>query len=63
MIVNGHSDFALHVYRERVIHSREDIYTNYVEKLKKGQINLEIVQVGCDFLNWQGIDWNNPQII
>ena len=59
--VNSHSDYAIHAYRERLLHNRDALKEDYLPLLKKGGVKLEIIQVSCDFFTFQGLDLNDPR--
>jgi membrane dipeptidase len=59
--VNSHSDYAIHAYRERFLHNRDALKEDYLPQLKRGGVNLEVIQVSCDFFTFQGLDLNDPR--
>lgn len=59
--VNSHSDYAIQAYRERLLRNRDALKEDYLPLLKKGGVNLEVIQVACDFFTFQGLDLNDPR--
>jgi len=59
--VNSHSDYAIQAYRERLLRNRDALKEDYLPQLKKGGVNLEVIQVACDFFTFQGLDLNDPR--
>jgi membrane dipeptidase len=59
--VNSHSDYAIQAYRERLLRNRDALKEDYLPQLKKGGVNLEVIQISCDFFTFQGLDLNDPR--
>lgn len=63
MKINCHSDYGLHAYRERLCASKDVLNSDYIPQLRANHIQVEVLQVACDFLNWRGINWNDPLVV
>jgi membrane dipeptidase len=61
--VNSHSDYAIQAYRERLLRNRDALKEDYLPRLKQGGVNLEVIQVACDFFTFQGLDLNDPRYV
>jgi membrane dipeptidase len=49
VVVDAHSDYALHVYREHKKGKRDVIKEQHLPFLRKGGVNIEVLTVGGDF--------------
>ena len=49
VIVDAHSDYALHVYREHLKGNKDVLKEQHLPFLKKGGVNMEVLTVGGDF--------------
>lgn len=49
VIVDAHSDYALHVYREHLKGSKNVLKEQHLPFLRKGGVNIEVLTVGGDF--------------
>jgi len=49
VIIDAHSDYALHVYREHLRGNKNILKEDHLPFLKKGGINIEVLTVGGDF--------------
>jgi membrane dipeptidase len=49
VIVDAHSDYALHVYREHLKGSKNVLKEEHLPFLKKGGVNIEVLTIGGDF--------------
>lgn len=49
VIVDAHSDYALHVYREHIKGNKGVLKEQHLPFLRKGEINIEVLTVGGDF--------------
>ncbi len=49
VVVDAHSDYALHVYREHLKEHKNIFKEQHLPYLKKGRVNIEVLTVGGDF--------------
>ena len=49
MVVDAHSDYALHVYREHLKGQKNVLKEQHLPYLNEGRVNIEILTVGGDF--------------
>ena len=49
VVIDAHSDYALHVYREHKRGKKDILKEQHLPFLKKGGVNIEILTVGGDF--------------
>jgi membrane dipeptidase len=49
VIVDAHSDYALHIYREHIKGIKDVLKVQHLPFLRKGGVNLELLTIGGDF--------------
>ncbi len=49
VVVDAHSDYALHVYREHLKEHKNVLKEQHLPYLKRGRVNIEVLTVGGDF--------------
>jgi membrane dipeptidase len=49
VVVDAHSDYALHVYREHLKEHKNVLKEQHLPYLKEGRVNIEVLTVGGDF--------------
>ena len=57
-IVDMHSDYAMTVHQKHLKLDKNVLSTQHLPKLRKGNINIEITQIGGDF-ELHGIDYHD----
>ena len=63
IIVDGHSDFGLKLLFEQKKGNYNVLRDNHLPQLRKGQVNLEVFNVGGDFNFYPGLDPRDPLIV
>ena len=63
IIVDGHSDFGLKLLYEQQKGSHNVLRDNHLPQLRKGQVNLEVFNVGGDFDFYPALDPRDPLIV
>ncbi|MCJ7649417.1 MAG: dipeptidase [Candidatus Lokiarchaeota archaeon] len=63
IIVDGHSDFGLKLLYEQQKGYHSVLRDNHLPQLRKGQVNLEVFNVGGDFDFYPALDPRDPLIV
>ena len=63
VIIDAHSDYALHVYREHLKGKENVLKEQHLPFLKKGGVNIEVLTVGGDFDLFPEFDSKNYHTI
>ena len=63
IIVDGHSDFGLKLLYEQKKGMFNVLRDNHLPQLRKGQVNLEVFNVGGDFDFYPTLDPRDPLIV
>jgi membrane dipeptidase len=63
VIIDAHSDYALHVYREHIKGKKNVLREEHLPYLKSGGVNIEVLTVGGDFDLFPEFDCQDYKII
>ncbi|MHA2181956.1 MAG: dipeptidase [Promethearchaeota archaeon] len=63
VVVDGHSDYALHVHREHIKGTNDVLKVQHLPFLRKGGVNIEVLTVGGDFDLFPEFDSQNYNTI